>query len=145
MQLTPHFSLGEMTFSRTAVMNGINNTPDAATIANLKELAKLLETIRTDMNRPLVVTSGYRSPKLNMAVGGAQESAHLTGRAADIYAPGMTIKALMDVIARRGYPFDKLIMEYDNWVHIQIPKPGAKPRQEIYTIRKGTGYMAGIV
>ena len=87
MQLTEHFNLKEFTRSSTAKARGINNTlsptaeADLSVIRNLKNLCVLvLEPLREHISRPLVISSGYRSPRLNAAVGGAANSQHLSGQ-----------------------------------------------------------------
>lgn len=77
MNLSEHFTLEEMTFSQTAVRNGISNQPGAAEIENLKALcANVLEPLRALAGRPLHINSGYRSAELNRRIGGAATSQH---------------------------------------------------------------------
>src|SRR5574344_1414281 len=96
MQLTEHFNLKEFTRSSTAKARGINNTlnptaeADLSVIRNLKNLCvQVLEPLREHISRPLVISSGYRSPRLNAAVGGAANSQHLSGQAADLKIPSV--------------------------------------------------------
>lgn len=85
VNLTEHFTLEEMVKSRMAEKNGIDNTPGADEIANLRLLCeKILEPARLEIGMPITVTSGYRSERVNKLVGGAKGSLHLIGRAADI-------------------------------------------------------------
>lgn len=88
MRLTDHFDSDEFTLSQTAARLGIDNTPSPEVMSNLLELATALEIVRERLGCPIVITSGYRSPALNEAVGGAKGSAHLMGHAADITVPG---------------------------------------------------------
>ena len=143
MKLTEHFTLEELTLSETAARQGIDNTPDAGTICNLKRIAIALEQIRSLVGKPVNVTSGYRSPAVNRAVGGAANSAHVQGLAADINVPGYTPKALANLIKNSSIQFDQLILEYDRWVHVAVAT--GKPRGQLLTIRNGTGYLPGIV
>lgn len=143
MNLSEHFTQAELTISETAARRGIDNTPDAFTLANLKKLAEALETVRALVGKPINVTSGYRSPALNKAIGGATNSAHMSGLAADINVNGYTPRQLAIKIRDSGLMFDQLILEYDNWVHFGL-SAGA-PRRELLTIRNGTGYMKGIL
>lgn len=84
-KLSPHFSLEEMTFSLAAVSKGIENTPTAMQIARLESLCdNILEPIRQRFNSPVIIMSGFRSPALNEAIGGAASSQHMLGEAADI-------------------------------------------------------------
>lgn len=143
MNLSEHFTIAEMTISETAARQGIDNTPSLAVIDNLKLTAATLEQIRTLVGKPVIVTSGYRSPAVNKAVGGASNSAHVLGLAADINVPGYTPKALANLIKDSGIQFDQLILEFDRWVHVGLA--AGKLRNQLLTIRTGTGYMSGIV
>jgi zinc D-Ala-D-Ala carboxypeptidase len=139
MKLTQHFSLEEMTKSQTASRKGIDNTPTPEVVENLKELCEnVLEKIRNHFGRPLTVNSGYRGPKLNKAIGGAKNSQHLTGQAADIEIPGMDNKILFCWI-RDNLDYDQLILEYykpgipdSGWVHVSWNSKGN--RKQILTI-----------
>ena len=118
-----YFNYYELTASSTAKRKGIDNTPDATVRANLTALvANILDPLREAYGKPIVVSSGYRSPKLNRAVGGAAKSQHVTGQAADIHTLSDTPadnKKLYDLILKLKLPFDQLINEYNfNWVHV---------------------------
>lgn len=85
VNLTEHFTLEEMVRSRMAGKHGIDNTPGAHEIANLRILCqKILEPARLEIGMPITVTSGFRSERVNRLVGGAKGSFHLVGKAADI-------------------------------------------------------------
>ena len=131
MQLTAHFRLGEFTKSRTALANGIDNTLTnesfvlrPSIIENLKAGAIKLENIRTVVNKPIIITSGYRHPELNRLVGGVATSQHQWGCAVDIECPGLSTKEFHQVIMSMGLSYDQCILEYYNnkdpysgWVH----------------------------
>ncbi len=119
MNLSAHFSLEELTHSEIAVRKGIDNTPSAEVIANLTELAGVLEQVCVLLTVPLFIHSAYRSPKVNAAVGGSQTSAHMTGQAADFTAPQYTPQEIAKMIAKSDIAFDQLIYE-GNWVHLGI-------------------------
>lgn len=96
IQLSPHFKLSEFTKSATADQLHIKNTldpanpADAEIIANLRNLCvKLLEPLRQHFGIPIIIESGYRCPSLNRAVGGAANSQHMKGEAADLRIPTM--------------------------------------------------------
>jgi zinc D-Ala-D-Ala carboxypeptidase len=144
-KLSEHFSLSEMIESQEGARRGLDNTPSAAVIDNLLRVCGVLESIRAATDRPVRVSSGYRSPAINAAVGGAAKSMHVEGLAADINVPGMTPKELATLIAGLKLPLDQIILEYDSWVHIGLTKRTDAPRHELLTIRKGTGYLQGIV
>ena len=148
MRLSPHFTLSELTVSETAARKGLNNQPAAGSkeLSNLTRLAGVLEQVRSLVGRPVVVTSGYRSKAVNKAIGGSVSSAHMSGLAADINCPGLTPKQICQKIEASGIQYDQLILEFpDNggWCHLGLSE-GAPRRQEL-TIRKGTGYVEGIV
>ena len=94
MKLTENFSLGELLKSQTAERKGIDNKPsDPSIIVNLQVLCeKVLQPVRDEFNSPVVINSGYRSPKLNKAVGSSSKSQHTKGQAADIEVPTFSNK-----------------------------------------------------
>lgn len=141
--MSKHFSMAELTFSQTATRRGIENNPPPVVAANLDRLAETLEQVRSLIG-PLTVSSGYRSPALNMAVGGARDSAHLRGLAADITAGGVTPKALALLIRESGIEFDQLIWE-GTWVHLGLSEGPA--RRQVLTASFTNGkanYIEGI-
>src|ERR1700741_1767714 len=142
-KLTEHFNLSELIASDYAARNGLDNTPTPAIEANLSKVAVTLEAVRAIYNKPLTVSSGYRSPEVNKGIGGAPDSAHMYGLAADINVPGMTPYDLGVAIMKSGIVFDQIIHEFGSWVHIAVPADGKKPRGSVLTIKKGTGYMNG--
>lgn len=87
-RLSRHFTLAELTASATADARGIRNVPLGPARANLERLAETLEVARYLLDAPLIVHSGYRSPELNAAIGGAASSDHIAGLAADFTPRG---------------------------------------------------------
>ena len=128
MKLTEHFSLEELCHSQTADRLGLNNQPDAITIQRLRSVAHGLEMIRTLIQCPITVSSGYRSLLVNRAVGGSSSSQHMTGHAADITAHNFgSPRDLMDAIVKAKLPYDQVILEFASlsddskgWVHISF-------------------------
>lgn len=122
MYLSTHFTLDELTHSQTAARQGIDNTPDAATIERLKATAYGLELVRKELgNLPILISSGYRSPALNAAVGGSQGSQHLLGQAVDFTCP--TFGTPAEIVRRlvdSDIQFDQVIEEFSRWVHISF-------------------------
>ena len=145
MKLSPHFSLAELVSSQVATRKGIDNAPAPAIVANLTRLAALLEQVRALVGAPIAISSGYRSPALNKAVGGAANSAHVLGLAADISTAKLTPKALALLIRQSDIAFDQLIYE-GTWVHIGL-STGALRRQVLTAKFAGgsVSYVAGIV
>lgn len=85
MQLSPHFTLRELTRSDTAKRLGLQNAFTADVVDNLQKLCvEVLEPLRKHLGYPIKINSGYRSPAVNKAVGGVANSFHIQGRAADI-------------------------------------------------------------
>lgn len=140
MRLSPHFHLDEFTTSQTAARHGISNAPTAAVIERLKTTAAGLEKVRASLGKPILVSSGYRSPEVNRRVGGSPTSAHLKGWAADFISPGFgSPLAICHAIVEAKVPFDQLIEE-GTWVHISFDP---RMRGEVLT-KKGKGYRAGL-
>ncbi len=133
--LSTHFTLNEMIVSGTATRLGIDNTPPPGVRKNLVRLAAQLEKVRTLTGKPLKILSGYRSPKVNKAVGGSPKSYHMQGCAADFDPPaGMTHDALQKAIGgAAAIAFDLVLEERAkdgaHWLHFQIPLPGKKGRR----------------
>ncbi len=116
-----HFTINELCASRTAAERGIDNSPDAASARRLTLLVDcVLDPLREAWGRPIAVSSGYRCPALNRAVGGAARSQHLTGQAADITAGSSELnRQLFELAQRLRLPFDQLIDErHYAWLHI---------------------------
>ena len=140
-QLTANFSLEEFTDSQTAARNGLNNIPKEGTAPrkNLKDTADTMENVRAILGHPVLISSGYRSPAVNKAVGGASNSAHTHGLAADFTCPGFgtplqICKALEPHMVELG--IDQLIHEYATWVHLGLRAEDLKPRHQKLTIDK---------
>jgi len=133
-----------MVISQTAARMGIDNTPTPEILKNLRIMAAKLEEIRSLLGVPVLVSSGYRCPALNKAVGGSKGSAHMLGLAADITAPSFgTVLQTARKIAASGIEYDQLIYEFVSWVHIGLS--GGAPRRENLSIFQGTGYLRGLM
>ena len=130
MNLSKNFTLEEFTFSQTATRQSIDNSPGPAIIISLARVATTLEQIRALVGKPVSISSGYRSPALNRAVGGAPDSAHMHGLAADISMQGYTPVQLARLIRDSGIEFDQLIYE-GAWVHIGLSADA--PRRDVLT------------
>lgn len=156
-KLTEHFSLAEFIVSSTAEKMGNDNMPTPAHLENLKNTAKGMERVRSILGDcAIVITSGYRNPVVNKAVGGVPNSAHALGHAADFRAAGFTAIAaarrIRDAHAAGEIEFDQLILETSRGiVHISFdPEGGSKKngmRGDVLTQKKGAGtaFLQGIV
>ena len=130
-----YFSLSEMTHSGTAISRVIPNDPTDEQIQDLNRLMEYLDGIREEFGLPIVVTSGFRSPRLNREVGGAITSQHVKGQAADIRPVQITdIGRLFRLIRAHG-GFDQLIVEHPAgrtpWIHVSIAPTTRAPRGEV--------------
>ena len=123
MILSNNFALKEFTESVTAIRNSVDNSPTPEHIRNIQLLVKfVLQPLREALNKPIKVTSGYRSESLNKLIGGSKRSQHCKGQAADIQfrVDGvMDNKVVWDKIIELGLPFDQMINEFEfSWIHI---------------------------
>ena len=141
-QLSEHFTLAEM--CKTSVKTADGNIPSHVHIENLKRLCGWLEMLRDEWNRrygegndPIIINSGYRSPAVNKAVGGAQNSNHLTGCAVDIRCLGIEqalryAVILLDISDESKEDFDELLIEKSSksiWVHFAVRPKGNRRKK----------------
>jgi zinc D-Ala-D-Ala carboxypeptidase len=108
----------------------------------------ILEPIRIRVDKSVHILSGLRPRGLNTYIGGAKNSEHIFGRAADIEVEGYTPMQLAVLITEIGVPFNQLIVEFDEWVHVSVAEEGAVPKREVLTARHISGktvYLPGIV
>lgn len=126
-KLSPHFTLGEMT--RSESHPEVYNIPSHEAIANLKHLCQWLEVLRERSGGTVRINSGYRSPQLNRKIGGATNSNHLTGCAADIRVTGFEqairyAAILLDYADESQQEFDELLVERNRfgaiWLHFAV-------------------------
>ena len=138
MNLTPHFTLEELTASETAERNGWDNSPNDQELANLTRLADFLEQVKVVLNgKPIMISSGLRTKKVNDAVGSKDTSQHRIGCAADFRVPGMTPDQVVKAIVASGIGYDQVIREFDRWTHISIPNSvDTSPRKQALIIDK---------
>jgi putative chitinase len=138
LQLTPHFSLAELTVTNQK----IDNTPSKEVIEVLRTTAFYMEKVREILgNVAITVNSGYRSPDVNRAVGGTSNSSHTYGYAVDFTAYGHTPLTIANILSKSNLKFDQLIYE-KTWVHISFDP---RMRGNILTLKGKGKYVKGIV
>lgn len=146
-KLSPNFTLEEFCVSDKAKELGIVNTPTPEHLRNLLQVAVYMEWIRATFNKPVIITSAYRNPKVNKAVGGVSNSHHALGWAVDFRIPSHP-DSLLEIgreIIRQNIPFDQLIGEWSRGIlHISF---APSMRREVLTQRGGPGtpFVKGLV
>ena len=139
MKLSEHFSLAELTKTKT----GISNVPNEEQVNNLRRVCQWLEKLRKRWNDlygegddPIIINSGFRSSEVNKAVGGATMSNHLTGCAVDIRCVGIEqalryAAILLDISDLNNEDFDELLIEHKAhvvWIHFAVKPSGNRRR-----------------
>ena len=149
MNLSKNFTLSELTKSQTAVRKGINNEPSTADINNLIHLAEtILQPVREHFGKPVMISSGYRSPALCEAIGSSTKSQHARGEAADFEIHSVDNKKLATWI-KKNCEFDQLILEYydgidpnSGWIHCSVKTAPEIPRKQVLQAKKIEGRTA---
>ena len=153
MNLSKNFHLAEFTKSQAALRRGLDNTPNAEQIENLRDLVDhVLQPVRSHFARPVIVTSGFRSRKLNSVIGGSATSHHMQGKAADIEIPGVANGIVAEWI-QENLQFTQLILEFytpgvpdSGWVHVSYDAQDLK--EESLTVTRtisGVHYRVGLI
>jgi len=154
IKLSKNFRLYEFLKSQTATRLGIDNTPDIGVIIKLTALSNMvLQPIRDHYGRSVRINSGFRSYKLNEAIGGSAKSQHCKGEAADIEIDGLSNFELAQWIID-NLEFDQLILEgYDGsspnsgWVHVSFKNDGTNRRKVMTAVFKNgkASYYNGLM
>ena len=148
MQLSKHFTLEEFEKSQTATRKGIINKAGSGEIKNLGDLCyEVLEPVRAKFDKPVTITSGYRSPELSEAIGSKATSQHCLGEAADFEIAGVSnLEVAMWI--ENNVDFDQLILEFwkegepnSGWIHVSY-KDGSN-RKQVLTY-DGSSYNNGL-
>lgn len=147
MRLSRHFTLPEFTKSSTADKYQLYNIPrEEAEIANLKALCEnVLEPVRAIYSKPIAITSGYRCVTLNRLIGGAANSQHMLGEAADIFIRDPDVVTLATALnCREDIPYDQMIYEcywretfWSQWIHISHRRNGDNRGERLTIVKKG--------
>lgn len=118
-----NFKISEFIKSAVAVKNNINNYPTLEALDNILNLiVHCIQPVRNIINKPIIITSGYRCEKLNTLVKGKSNSQHKLGQAADFIIKDMKVDDIINIIKNSNIVFDQLINEYGKWVHISYNK-----------------------
>jgi len=147
VKLSNYVSLAEVTKSDTAKRKGIDNTPTAEHLENLKTICvEVFDKVREHFGVPIYISSGYRSAALNKAIGGSKTSDHNLGRALDLdqdfRGNGVTNMQVFEFI-KDNLEFDQLIAEFQRadgdfeWIHVGYRK-GANRKQILVAYKEGT-------
>jgi zinc D-Ala-D-Ala carboxypeptidase len=132
MNLSQNFTLAELCKSELAIRRSIDNSPTQDVISNLQALVvNILQPVRNSLG-PITINSGYRSPAVNVAVGGSPTSDHCRGMAADIEIAGYDNKMLAKFI-EQNFRFTQVILEFyedgqpaSGWVHVSFDPDNLK-------------------
>ena len=141
MRLTRNFTYEELRRSDVAERRGINNSPrtkeeEKRVIENLKALCmEVLQPLRDFLGKPVVISSGYRCPELNKAVGGVRNSQHMKGEAADIHVENTEHRLKIMHFIMDETDFDQVIWERNRagtqWVHVSYKREGVNRHQVV--------------
>ncbi len=137
--ISKHITYGEGVNSFTAIEKHIDNTPTPQALKEMQHVAvNVFDKVRDHFGKPLKVSSFYRSPALNAAVGGSRTSQHMAGQAIDIQCiPGTGVtNAMIYNYILKNLEFDQLIWEFGNdkepaWVHVSLKLLGVNRKQTI--------------
>lgn len=138
--MSKYFSLKELITSTEAYKRKIDNTPGEEEKAHLEELMEFMDGIRSAWGSAIIVTSGYRCPELNEAIGGAKKSAHQTGYAVDCVPANNKKKEFFEFCKEylKSRDFDELLFEKNSkgsiWCHIALKSIDGKQRRKIKTL-----------
>ena len=133
---SPNFSMNELTHSDTAARHGIDNTPNEDEKDNLYKLAMELENVRKLLNnKPIYVSSGYRCLALNELLGSKRTSAHIRGLAVDFTCRQFgTPNEIVFALINSDIPYDQVILEFNQWVHLSFCEDEKTPRRQALII-----------
>ena len=149
MQLSKHFKLSEFTKSQIAARNGLKNLPGSGEVKNLENVCyEILEPVRAKFEKPVLITSGFRSLEVNRKLGSSDSSQHCKGQAVDFEIAGVA-NIQVAYWLQANVDFDQLILEYyrpdddqHGWIHVSYNEKGAN-RKKVLTF-DGKTYEDGL-
>lgn len=142
MKLSKYFTLEELTYSAKGQALKLPNIPDEATRRTMILTATNMDKIREHLGHPIIVSSCFRSPAVNLAVGGSATSYHLKAQAVDFTCPGFgtpydVARAVLELTKKDpSFLVHEVIHEFTQWVHVSFPVPGELAKNRIRTARK---------
>jgi hypothetical protein len=149
--ISKYCTYAEATKSDYAIRKGLNNTPNSEQLQNMANIAtKIFDPVRDWLGKPLAISSFYRSPEVNKAIGGANSSQHCQGEAIDIDCDifGHGSNGSLFRYIKENFVFDQLLWEYgdDNnpdWVHVSLKREGVNRMQCLRVVKSGgkTNYI----
>ena len=145
MRLSRNFTLEEFLISQTAERNGIDMTPPQEVIENLQALVHgCMQPLRDEINAPIFISSGFRPPELNKAIGGSKTSEHMNGNACDFNVVKSDPFRICELIVAMVLPYDQVINEFGKWIHLGVGN--ILRGEELTAYRRGgkTRYFPGI-
>jgi len=141
--ISKHISYKEATRSNTAIRRGIDNIPDVEELENMRLIAeKVFKPLRKWVGGPIKINSFYRSPELNVAIGGSKKSQHCHGQAMDIDDTyGHRSNASMFKHIRYNLDYDQIIWEFGDdknpaWVHVSYVSEEKNRRRCLRAVKK---------
>ena len=145
MKISANLTLKEVSKSLTATRRGIDNEPKGSHLTALINLANnVFQPIREHFGKPIFVSSGYRSPELNKAIGGSKTSQHCKGEAIDIDNDSREYPSNADIFwyIYDHLEFDQMIWEFGDdknpgWVHVSYKSEGN--RKQVLKASKSKG------
>ena len=136
-KISQYFTLQELTKSQYATRKGISNIPTGQEMLNLVATAAKMDEVRKLLGKPIYVSSGFRNPAVNEAVGGSPTSSHLSGQAIDFTCPEFgTVQEVFDAIRKSALRYDQVLNEFDAWCHLGF---GRQLRHEQWVYKRVNG------
>ena len=137
MRISRNFWLYEFERSQKASRHNVDNSAPPEAVSEIQGLVlNVLQPVRDFLGRPIYISSGYRSPWLNREIGGATQSQHMYGQAADFECWGVSNVELFHTI-KNLFTYDQLILERHDpqkgensgWIHVSYRSAGDNRRE----------------